>query len=498
MLHIQYPAIEYDPLAKAHRSLTDKAILEAGTISNAKETAGNIAGVGAVVQPKKLLWDKIKVELVHYWDGTKLLGKEIKISTLLASRLLCGNTLTRREQQQLRRTTGDLVRLIPFSVFIIVPFLEFLLPVALKLFPNMLPSTFENALAEEEKRRKLFMMRLDVAKFLQETIEESGGIFFRSQCLQTKKEFSDFFRKVRTSKEQTLTEELLRVAKLFPDEIVLDGLSRPQLVSMCRFLNLSALGTDNLLKYQIRNRMNWIKRDDKLIMAEGVESLTTTELHGACQIRGIHTTEVSNSRLCSELAQWLDLSLKHSIPSSLLFLSRAFSFSDTTATEAPAVSTPVEALLAALASLPDSLLNDAELLVLKQEGAATEKQKLGVLKGQEELMAYEKVEEKKEEARNESAIPQYTAPAATAISSGFKAITSSVYVASPTTHGVNEEHAQQLNRQLLELQSAFSAMSLRSDSLLEAREESNELKEEDLLKYIEVNSSAAHIPQRAH
>ncbi|KAG0327552.1 hypothetical protein BGZ99_007390 [Dissophora globulifera] len=474
MLHIQYPAVEYDPLAKVHRSLTDKAILEAGTISNAKETAGNIAGVGAVVQPKKLLWDRVKVELDHYWDGTKLLGKEIKISTLLASRLLSGNTLTRREQQQ------------------------FLLPVALKLFPNMLPSTFENALAEEEKRRKLFMMRLEVAKFLQETIEESGGIFFRSQCPQTKKEFSDFFRKVRTSREQTLTEELLRVAKLFPDEIVLDGLSRPQLVSMCRFLNLSALGTDNLLKYQIRNRMNWIKRDDKLIMAEGVESLTTTELHGACQIRGIHTTEVSTSRLCSELAQWLDLSLKYSIPSSLLFLSRAFSFSDTTATEAHAVSTPAETLLAALASLPDSLLNDAELLVLKQEGAATEKQKLEVLKGQEELIAYEKVEEKKEEARNESAIPQYTAPAATAISSGFKAITSSVYVASPTTHGVNEEHAQLLNRQLLELQSAFSAMSLRSDSLLEAREESNELKEEDLLKYIEVNSSVAHIPQRAH
>lgn len=28
-------------------------------------------------------------------------------------------------------------------MFIIVPFMEFLLPVVLKLFPNMLPSTFE-------------------------------------------------------------------------------------------------------------------------------------------------------------------------------------------------------------------------------------------------------------------------------------------------------------------------------------------------------------------
>ena len=48
---------------------------------------------------------------------------------------------------QLVRTSADLFRLVPFSVFIIVPFMEFLLPVALKLFPGLLPSTF----AEQDK-----------------------------------------------------------------------------------------------------------------------------------------------------------------------------------------------------------------------------------------------------------------------------------------------------------------------------------------------------------
>lgn len=37
-------------------------------------------------------------------------------------------------------------RLIPFAVFVIVPFMELLLPLALKLFPNMLPSTFEKSM----------------------------------------------------------------------------------------------------------------------------------------------------------------------------------------------------------------------------------------------------------------------------------------------------------------------------------------------------------------
>jgi LETM1 and EF-hand domain-containing protein 1, mitochondrial len=40
-----------------------------------------------------------------------------------------------------------LLRVVPFAVFIVVPFMEFLLPVALKLFPNMLPSTFEDKFA---------------------------------------------------------------------------------------------------------------------------------------------------------------------------------------------------------------------------------------------------------------------------------------------------------------------------------------------------------------
>jgi hypothetical protein len=57
--------------------------------------------------------------------------------------------------RQLIRTTGDVFRLVPMLVFIVVPFMEFLLPVALKLFPNMLPSTFEHKDQREEKKLAL-------------------------------------------------------------------------------------------------------------------------------------------------------------------------------------------------------------------------------------------------------------------------------------------------------------------------------------------------------
>lgn len=59
---------------------------------------------------------------------------------------------------QLVRTTADLFRLVPFSVFVIVPFMEFLLPVALKLFPGMLPSTF--AVANKEVCETIVTIKL--------------------------------------------------------------------------------------------------------------------------------------------------------------------------------------------------------------------------------------------------------------------------------------------------------------------------------------------------
>lgn len=144
---------------------------------------------------KKLtIWQKIKEEAVHYWDGTKLLGKEIRISFRLALKMAAGYELSRRESRQLKRTTEDLIRLVPFSVFVIVPFAELLLPVALKLFPNMLPSTYEGETAREAKRAALSKTRKDVSSFLRTTIQESGLPI--SKATKQSQEFAEFFRKV--------------------------------------------------------------------------------------------------------------------------------------------------------------------------------------------------------------------------------------------------------------------------------------------------------------
>ena len=117
-----------------------------------------------------------------------------------------GKTITRRERRQLTRTAAvsllkrivdlteknisenfpflqDLFRLVPFSVFVLVPFMELLLPVALKLFPGMLPSTFTTPAQRQEKLKKnKLKVKLEYTKLLQETLDELGPISKGNFC----------------------------------------------------------------------------------------------------------------------------------------------------------------------------------------------------------------------------------------------------------------------------------------------------------------------------
>jgi LETM1 and EF-hand domain-containing protein 1 len=95
----------------------------------------------------------------------------------------------------LHRTVQDLGRLIPFLPFVIVPFAELLLPVALKLFPNMLPSTYEGQSSKDAKAKRLRSTRKEVSEFLRQTLKETGLPVSAENALR--EEFAEFFRKVR-------------------------------------------------------------------------------------------------------------------------------------------------------------------------------------------------------------------------------------------------------------------------------------------------------------
>ncbi|KAI4268157.1 MAG: hypothetical protein L6R38_007934 [Xanthoria sp. 2 TBL-2021] len=351
-------------------------------------------------QKKLTIMQKVKKEIQHYWDGTKLLATEVKISTKLALRMAAGYELSRRENRQLQRTVQDLARLVPFSAFVIVPFAELLLPVALKLFPNLLPSTYEGQKSKDAKATSLRTTRKEVSSFLRDTLKETGLPV--STVNAHKEEFADFFRKVRTTGQSPTQEDVIKVCKVFKDDLTLDNLSRPQLVGMARYMNLNAFGTDMLLRYQIRRRMRQIKLDDRAISYEGVETLSVPELQNACASRGLRTQGMSPGRLRDDLQMWLDLRLKYGLPSTLLVLSNAFMYTQGKDSE---ISSQIDALQSVLSSIPEELFHEIELEVHNAEGAATNKQRLEVLKEQQELIEEEN-EQNEENGNTGQAAPK--------------------------------------------------------------------------------------------
>lgn len=356
------------------------------TSKDPKDISKEVSPTGVVkaTEPKLTIWQKVKHEAQHYWDGTKLLGYEMKVSTKLLLKLIAGYGLSRRETKQLQRTIVDVIRLVPFSMFILIPFAELLLPIALKLFPNLLPSTYESKLDRLKKKNMLSKTRVSASEYIKKTMEESGLKLSKKISEKEREAFVSFFHTISMGKNPT-REHLIQVARLFKNDQVLDNLSRTQLVAMAKYMSLRPFGTDSILRYQIRHRLLTIIKDDKAIDYEGVESLTIPELLMACSQRGIKTTDCSPGRLREDLATWLDLRLRQKIPSTLLILSSTYTYGD----NSHSIETYYDALLAVLSSIPDEVYNVAKL-----ELADDSKLKLNILKEQDELINEENLREK--------------------------------------------------------------------------------------------------------
>lgn len=339
-----------------------------------------------VVVQKPPLMTRIKQEINHYRQGTKLLGLEIKISFKLLLRMSAGYELSRREMIQLKRTTGDISRLVPFAAFIVIPFMELLLPVALKVFPNLLPSTYES---HGDKQSKLERLR-STRKLVSQTIKENKSHFKPVNISDHQKSvFNSFYEHVRVHGEPESREQLLEVARLFTDDTVLDNVTRPYLVALAKYLNLQPFGTDVMLRYRIRYKMLQLKKDDFTIYYEGVDRLSPAELFTACASRGIRTSQVPPEVLRQNLRVWLDMR-RDKIPSTLLLMATAFNYGDISSQKSL-----YDALCDVLSGIPDELYHEVKVHVVQEPNISPE-QRLVQLREQEEMLKEERQQEKNE------------------------------------------------------------------------------------------------------
>lgn len=371
------------------------------TVQRLKDKKIDLQNAVAVEGEKKVvakpnIGQRIWAELVHYYHGFRLLFIDMRVSTGLVMRILNGKTLSRREHNLLIRTVGDMFRLLPFSVFIVVPFMELMLPFYLKFFPGMLPSTFQTEHQRQEGLRATLKAKLEMAKFLQSTLDEMATQNIVGRNSKSAKEFSEWFQKVRSSGDQVTNEEIMKFSKLFRDELTLDSLSRGQLIALCRVLEVQTLGTNNLLRFQLRMKLRSLKADDKLIQKEGVDSLNIYELQQACRARGMRAYGMSEPLLKQQLIQWLDLSLNQKVPPSLLLMSRALMLPEKIPT--------TDKLKATISVLPDTVVQKTKAAIAETEGKVDNKLKIQILKEEMRKVTEEREEHREEMKRQEERI----------------------------------------------------------------------------------------------
>jgi len=254
--------------------------------------------------------------LVHTWLGFKMLWLNSRSSVAILFRKMTGQKIEYREQRLLTRTGSDLLKLIPFSFFIIVPFAEFLLPIALHLFPKLLPSTFET---EEQKEKTLKDMQEIRMRISKEIKTLSKSLFDPS--LNENMDFQEFMTKLQSDSDVS-NEQLIKFAQNFKDKITMDNLKKSQIQVMCRYLHMPHSGPTQILKMQLQNRIVKIINEDEMLRGKLHEE-ELIELQQACLERGI-SSRGTRRTLEKHLEDWLNLSVNHKVPTILLILSWAF------------------------------------------------------------------------------------------------------------------------------------------------------------------------------
>ncbi|PNI67809.1 LETM2 isoform 3 [Pan troglodytes] len=174
----------------------------------------------------------------------------------------------------------------------------------------------------EEKQKKKMAVKLELAKFLQETMTEMARRN-RAKMGDASTQLSSYVKQVQTGHKPS-TKEIVHFSKLFEDQLALEHLDRPQLVALCKLLELQTFGTNNLLRFQLLMKLKSIKADDEIIAKEGVTALSVSELQAACRARGMRSLGLTEEQLRQQLTEWQDLHLKENVPPSLLLLSRTF------------------------------------------------------------------------------------------------------------------------------------------------------------------------------
>lgn len=299
---------------------------------------------GVLWQPKLFnfhshLWVHIKSEALKTWKCCKIIYRDGKWYMKKRWKIkFYDESITIREKHKMTVTKSDLLKMIPFSFFIIVPGAELTLPIFLYLFPNMIPSAFISKTKEEKKIIHMLDSRNVYAEYLRKFMMKKAG------AENGNKELADLLLKDPQSLSKV---RLIEYQSEFRRLFRFTDMDTQTLINVCRILTIEPLTgfrligrliVDPYLKlkgfftkeyqtdpwapksmiidsisrfivsYQLLTHLKRIREDDYLLLVDDYDDLDKDSITKCCRERAIETESTTNSRLYQELKDWVTFS----------------------------------------------------------------------------------------------------------------------------------------------------------------------------------------------
>ncbi|OEH78257.1 letm1 and ef-hand domain-containing protein [Cyclospora cayetanensis] len=263
-------------------------------------------------------------------EGFRLFFANVRVSHQLLKKKILGYPLRYNEHKLLVRTTADALKLIPFSLLIIVPLGELLIPVDHAFLSRKLQAKQELAAFFQE------LLQERTRHLIEQTPAADSAA--KSKAL---KSFQQKLLKPNTCGEPPLPglNEILEFSRLFKDDFVINKMDLQTLqvdcgaaplaffseIVMCKLLGLQPYSVRSHVMLQLRHHINHIQREDREFLWEGVDSLTHEELVEACRDRGMKFYGTTDDAMREQMRRWLEVSSHRDVPPILLLWSRCVS-----------------------------------------------------------------------------------------------------------------------------------------------------------------------------
>jgi len=290
---------------------------------------------------------KIKSGFKKLWKDTKfLMGTKKSMYTQKYEKV---DVMAKHKSSQVQT---DVMKFIPFSVFILVPGLELLLPPFLVIFPNSVPSQFMSDDARAAKIEKFKERRAKAATLLTKKIPNYLFYLENDELVEKEDKLKLQELKAALKNPHLLPTDLLQYRGVFKRYADFRHLGVEQLRQMAYFMSLEPVTGVNILNNLLRifkteipittpgvslvskqlmvRELNMyfarLRSQDENINFDMLQNFSEREINKLCFMRGIDVDNQNLSKRVKDLKLWLSISNQRNVNNTLLLFCRLNDF----------------------------------------------------------------------------------------------------------------------------------------------------------------------------